>query len=58
MKYRKLRIAWSVAWGVAAVLLIVIWMQSDTRDDYIHFPLTSDRMISIRSAGIASAGRD
>ena len=25
MKYRKLRIAWSVAWGVVAVLLAVLF---------------------------------
>jgi hypothetical protein len=25
MKHRKLRIAWSVAWGIAAVLLCVLW---------------------------------
>ena len=28
MKYRKLRIAWSVAWGVAPVLLAVLWVRS------------------------------
>ena len=28
MKYRKLRIAWSVAWGVVAVLLCVMWARS------------------------------
>jgi hypothetical protein len=28
MRYRKLRIAWSVAWGLAAVLLIVLWVRS------------------------------
>jgi hypothetical protein len=28
MKYRKLRIAWSVGWGVAAVLLCVLWVRS------------------------------
>jgi hypothetical protein len=28
MRYRKLRIAWSVAWGVVAVLLIVLWVRS------------------------------
>jgi hypothetical protein len=28
MKYRKLRIAWSVAWGVMAVLLLVLWVRS------------------------------
>jgi hypothetical protein len=28
MKYRKLRIAWSVTWGLVAVLLIVLWVRS------------------------------
>ena len=28
MKYRNLRIAWSVAWGVVAVLLCVLWVRS------------------------------
>jgi hypothetical protein len=28
MKHRKLRIAWSVAWGVLAVLVCVLWMRS------------------------------
>jgi hypothetical protein len=28
MKYRKLRIAWSVAWGVVAVLICVLWVRS------------------------------
>ena len=28
MRYRKLRIAWSVAWGAVAVLLCVLWVRS------------------------------
>jgi hypothetical protein len=28
MKYRKLRIAWSVAWGIVAVLLVALWARS------------------------------
>ena len=28
MRFRKLRIAWSVVWGLAAVLLIVLWVRS------------------------------
>jgi hypothetical protein len=28
MKHRKLRIAWSVAWGIAAVLLCLLWARS------------------------------
>jgi hypothetical protein len=28
MKHRKLRIAWSVAWGIAVVLLVALWGRS------------------------------
>jgi len=28
MRYRKLQIAWSVAWGTVAVLLVVLWARS------------------------------
>ena len=28
MNYRKLRIAWSAVWGIAAVLLCVLWVRS------------------------------
>ena len=28
MKYRKLRIAWSVGWGIAAVLMCLLWVRS------------------------------
>jgi hypothetical protein len=28
MRYRKLRIAWSVTWGIVAVLLCVLWVRS------------------------------
>src|SRR6185295_19427494 len=28
MRFRKLRIAWSVFWGAACVLLIVLWVRS------------------------------
>jgi hypothetical protein len=28
MRFRKLRIAWSVVWGLAAVLLIILWVRS------------------------------
>jgi hypothetical protein len=35
MRFRKLRIAWSVVWAVAAVLLIVLWVRSYWRDDFV-----------------------
>ena len=37
MRYRKLRIAWSVFCGLAAVLLIVLWVRSyRVRDDWLR----------------------
>ena len=35
MKFRKLRIAWSVAWGVVAVLLIALTIRSYYRRDVV-----------------------
>jgi hypothetical protein len=29
MRFRKLRIAWSVAWGILCLLLIVLWVRSN-----------------------------
>jgi hypothetical protein len=40
MTYRKLRIAWSVAWGVVAVLLIVLWAYSNVSVDKFALPVT------------------
>jgi hypothetical protein len=37
MKYRKLRIAWSVVWGIAAALLIVLWVRGHFDADYVKF---------------------
>lgn len=39
MKYRKLRIAWSVVWGTMAVLLIALWIRSYTSCD--NFAITA-----------------
>jgi hypothetical protein len=38
MKYRKLRIAWSLGWGVTCVLLVALWVRSYWRaDDLARF---------------------
>ena len=37
MKYSKLRIAWSVVWGLAAVLLLALWARSNWREDYVGY---------------------
>jgi len=39
MKYRKLRIAWSVAWGIAAVLLVALWVRGYWWFDCISGPI-------------------
>src|SRR5262245_26868849 len=36
MKYRKLRIAWSITWGVMATLLCVLWVRSYWWDEAIQ----------------------
>ena len=51
MKHRKLRIAWSVAWGVAAALLIVLWPRSYYAADGFSFPLYGNQFIVIGSVG-------
>ena len=41
MKHRKLRIAWSVVWGVVAVLLVVLWVRSAGRLDIVCYRTTT-----------------
>lgn len=35
MKYRKLRVAWSVGWGVVALLFVALWVRSYTIHDVL-----------------------
>src|SRR3954451_11071314 len=43
MKFRKLRIAWSAACGIACVLLIVLWVRSYWCCYTVIVPLSSNR---------------
>jgi hypothetical protein len=38
VKYRKLRIGWSVAWGVVAVLIGLLWVRSYSWWDNVEWP--------------------
>src|SRR5689334_18375262 len=38
MRFRKLRIVWSVFWGIACVLLIALWVRSYWFSDTIRTP--------------------
>jgi hypothetical protein len=54
MKHRKLRIAWSVAWGVVAMLLCVLWVRSRYTFDFVNVPLpgTSGLYVMSREGGL------
>jgi hypothetical protein len=51
MRFRKLRIAWSVAWGFAAVLLIVLWVRSyqDQEMDWAYWKCGYQHYVDARS---------
>jgi hypothetical protein len=46
MKFRKLRIAWSVFWGVAIVLLIVLWVRSYWRQEVLIWRIAGNVSMS------------
>src|SRR4051812_22810683 len=49
MKLRNLRIAWSVFWGLACVLLVVLWVRSYSWVDLSELQLPKGRISSITS---------
>src|SRR5689334_23007389 len=54
MRFLKLRIAWSVVWGLAAVLLLAMWVRSYTRGDVVCFggvPLAKANRLWISTRG-------
>ena len=50
MKYRKLRIAWSVAWAVACLLLIALWVRSQNRVDQITWHYNNSDAFQVSAA--------
>ena len=57
MKYRKLRIAWSVVWAVVAVLLCVLWVRSYWRWESIAAIKTPSRYVVGSGQGITFFSR-
>jgi hypothetical protein len=51
MKFRKLRIAWLVLWGLAAVLLIVLWARSYSRHTLSLVHVTPTHRFYLHSRG-------
>ena len=57
MKYRKLRIAWSVAWGIAGLLLFALWVRSYWWLDALVVPRSAGRSLGVVSDyGTLAAG--
>jgi hypothetical protein len=49
MRIRKLQIAWSVGWGLVAVLLIAMWVRSYKHDDALQAFSPSSTPLVLRS---------
>jgi hypothetical protein len=49
MKFCKLRIAWSIAWGVACVLLILLWVRSYWWNGSAEIRVSSTRELMVMS---------
>ena len=47
MKYRKLRIAWSVMWAVLAVLLCALWWRSYWWVEQLNVPVPSNQAVGL-----------
>src|SRR5262245_12959310 len=50
MRFRKLRIAWSAFWGLACVLLIVLWVRSYWYVDGAFFKVRNGVFVFVASA--------
>jgi hypothetical protein len=49
MRFRELRIAWSVGWGIACVLLIVLWVRSYWQvDQFMYNSSTASIVVGAR----------
>jgi hypothetical protein len=49
MRYRKLRLAWSVGCSIACGLLIVLWVRSYQSHENVWFNVTNSRVLTFSS---------
>lgn len=55
MKYRKLRIAWSVVWAIIVLLCVALWVRSYFTLDITNWYLTKEQGIHLASSdGVAT----
>ena len=57
MKFKMLRIAWSVGWGIVCVMLIGLWVRSDYWVDQVYVPVTQFTYVALGSMPSAISGR-
>jgi hypothetical protein len=50
MKYRKLRISWSVACGILCLLLIALWVRSYSQSDVVAYTTQKKREVFVGSS--------
>src|SRR6476659_989396 len=51
MRFRKLRIGWSVLCGIVCVLLIVLWVRSYSQPEWKFLRLTTKQGLLLKSNG-------
>jgi hypothetical protein len=49
MRFRKLRIAWSMAWGIACVLVVILWVRTQYAIDSFCGPLPGSAWFGVMS---------
>jgi len=49
MKYPKLRIAWTVAWGVACLLVVALWVRSCWRSERLCWSYAARDVVYVSS---------
>jgi hypothetical protein len=58
MRFRNMRIAWSVAWGVLAALVVVLWVRSYFAGDAIRHDRKSRVYVVSSSGGVVAIVRN
>jgi hypothetical protein len=54
MRFRKLRIAWSVGWGLVAALLTVLWVRSYWQCDVVRGPFRGELIVNSLSGSVTA----
>jgi hypothetical protein len=47
MKYRKLRIVWSVVWGIICLLVVALWVRSYWKNDQIVHRVSATEYVAL-----------